>query len=170
MVPGPEKHDESMGYASGAPWHLVSRIGAHFVLCGQVLVIQLTVFVVHSESGRESPSGPSSPATRRDRNARIDIAVVLLAEARAHAAEPLRPAGGKIERIGLAVHLVEQIEDGVAHAQVKGQIGPPLEFVLRRSRSTHHLRRPFIGRALLRAAFLILSAARFSTEVNLTFP
>ena len=38
---------------------------------------------------------------------RIEIAVVLLAEAGAHAAESLRPAGIEIEGVGQAIRLVE---------------------------------------------------------------
>ena len=61
----------------------------------------------------------------------IDVAVVLVAKTGAYAAESLRPAGGKVEWVGLPVLLVEQIEDGVAQAQVQGEILPPLVFVLR---------------------------------------
>ncbi len=64
------------------------RVGGHFVLGGQILIVQLAVFVVGSESGVNH--GLAVFARRPgDADARIEITVVLLAEARAHAAESL---------------------------------------------------------------------------------
>ena len=64
-------------------------------------------------------------------HAGIDIAVVLLAEAGAHAAESLRPQVAKSKGLASPLRLVEEIEDGVAQAQVEDKIAPPLELVLR---------------------------------------
>src|SRR5580698_881639 len=61
---------------------------------------------------------------------RVDIAVVLLAEASADPAESLRPARGEIKRVGQPVLLVEEIEDGIAQAQVECEVGPPPVLVL----------------------------------------
>src|ERR1700722_18040466 len=64
-------------------------------------------------------------------HAGIDIAVILVAEAGADTAESLRPAGGEIEWTRQPVLLVEQIEDGVAHAEVQREPWRPPELVLR---------------------------------------
>ena len=96
-------------------------------------------------------------------HAGIDIPVVLLAEARAHAAESLRPAGSEIERVGQPARLVEEIEDGVPYAQVERELGPHPVLVLgvavviiltqvvdrqraRESGFGHHVRRQILHR------------------------
>ena len=95
-----------MKYGSDWIGHIGHRVGGNFVLGRQILIVQLAIFVVHSESGANNRL--SVLRRRPDQaHARIEVAIVLVAEAGAHAAESLRPAGVEIEGIGLAVRLME---------------------------------------------------------------
>ena len=105
------------------------RVGVDLVADGKVLIVQLAVLVIHPKTGANHSL---STAARRPGEcyARIDIAVFRLAEAGAHSAETLRPAGGEIKGIGTVLYFVKEIEKAVARAQVQGKIRPPLELIL----------------------------------------
>ncbi len=59
-------------------------------------------------------------------NARIDVAVIGLAETGAYSAKALRSAGREIEGIGAALDLMKNIEEAVADAQVEVEVGASL--------------------------------------------
>src|ERR1700733_3777666 len=102
----------------------------NLVLGGEILIVQLPIFVVHAESPpQHRPS--VLPWRPGESDTGIDVAVILLAEAGADAAESLRAAGGKVEGVGLPVLLAEEVEDGIAQTQVQDEVGPPLILVLR---------------------------------------
>ena len=66
----------------------------------------------------------------REGNARIDVAVVGLSEAGSNAAESLRSAGREVKWIRPSQHLVKDVEEAVANAEIYGEIWIPFEFVL----------------------------------------
>src|SRR5579863_8485446 len=88
--------------------------------------------MVETESRANYRLPPAENRRRpRDRDARIDIERVGVAETGSHAAEARRPASGKVKWIGLAVCLVKNVVKAVPYAQVKREAAAGLPFVLR---------------------------------------
>lgn|SRR5579859_1796392 len=94
------------------------RITHYFIGVGQVLIIELAIFVVDSEAGANDRLSLEDRRRPGNRDARIDVAIVSPAEAGSDSAKALRPARSEIEWIRAALYLMEDVEKAVTRSKI----------------------------------------------------
>ncbi len=94
------------------------------------MVVQLTVFVVDTESRSNDGLAPEHRGRPGESYARIDVAVIRFPETGPNSAKPSRTATRKIERIRATQHFMECAEEAVTRSQIYCEIRPQLEFIL----------------------------------------